>query len=276
MICTRSFRVTYAGRDEVLTAGVSHAIDGHELVERYPGHWAPAPSRSNASRERVYATGIDGELTATVPSSPSVYRPPPDASRVDVADLWRRRGGPRPKPPRYRIGSTTETRLSDSPSKYAVRLAPTARQDLISDLRATTISDNREVGAAIFGPRPVSWANLVEVTRIGTAGDALRWPRAIARDHAHDARQAQEIRRQTDGQACEIGYWHSHPVADSTLSRTDLTHSSQMKALLGVPMFVSIIATPDPMRGWDWPGLTCWVTRARRTGEDVCEQAELL
>ena len=34
-----------------------------------------------------------------------------------------------------------------------------------------------------------------------------------------------------------------------------------MKSLLGVPVFVSIIATPDPVRGWDRPELTCWVVR---------------
>ena len=274
----QSFTIRYGDEIVQVIKGQTRLAEGHEIAKANPRAFRPVVGSGSGGRDRVYASGLGEELTATVPSD-SAYQQPVAGSRaadIDVAALWRKRGGPRPKPPRYRLGSRTQTRLSDSPSKYAVRLAPTARQDLISDLRATTISDNREVGAAIFGPRPVSWATVVEVTRIGTAGDALRWPRAIARDHAHDARQAQEIRRQTDGQACEIGYWHSHPATDSTLSRTDLTHSSQMKALLGIPTFVSIVATPDPVRGWDRPELTCWVVRCVGSGHDVAEPAELL
>lgn len=68
MVCIKSFRANYAGRDEVLTAGVSHATNDHELVKRFPGHWAPAFAKSNASRDRVYASGLDNEIMASIPS----------------------------------------------------------------------------------------------------------------------------------------------------------------------------------------------------------------
>ncbi len=277
MVCTKSFRADYAGRNEVLTAGVSHATDDHELVKRYPQNWRAAFSKSNASRDRVYASGIDGEMTATAVESPFVSKPQPAPVTSEmIAALWRKRGGPRPKPPRYRLDSTTKTRLSSEPSRYAVRLASMARQDLIEDLRKTTARDGLEVGGALFGPRPKSWADVIEVTAVGTAGNALRWPRAIARDVAHDAMQADRIRKATDGHSIEIGYAHSHPEPDSTPSATDLKHCSQMRALLGIPTFVSIIATPDRTRGWDRPELTAWVVRSQASGHDVCERAEII
>ena len=49
-----------------------------------------------------------------------------------------------------------------------------------------------------------------------------------------------------------------------------------MRALLGVPVYLGLIATPDETRGWDAPNLHAWVVREQCPGRDVCEAAALV
>ena len=113
------------------------------------------------------------------------------------------------------------------------------------------------------------------LTTVGTPGDALRWPRAIARDHAHDALESARIREQTDGRACEIGYMHSHPTRNSMPSETDSVHASQMRALLGLSTFLAVIATPGD-RGWGDCRFHGRVVRPIASGHDVCESCNVI
>jgi Prokaryotic homologs of the JAB domain len=273
---TTSFSIRCGTEIVTVTAGRTRVAEGHPIAAARPKDFRRVVGSPAGARERVHCDGLGDELAVSTPRSFTPQPAPPSGDSIDVHELWRRRGGPRPKPPRWFLPTTVRTRLSDMTSRYTVRLAPTARRDLIEDLKATTGRDGLEAGAALYGARPLTWADVIVVSRVGTVGDALRWPRAMARDHVHDALQAERFRKQSDGRAVEIGFAHSHLSTDSMPSETDLRHFSQMRALLDMRAFVAIIATPDPERRWNDCHLDAWVIRETSPGHDICEAGALV
>jgi integrative and conjugative element protein (TIGR02256 family) len=222
----KSCLVEYDGELIQVTRGRTRVAPDHPIAKARPDAFRPAiASRSNdPGRERVYASGLGEEFAAV----PSELQPQPDAVTSErIKALWAKRGGPRPKSPRWELPVNTKTTLSDNSSRFSVSLAAMARKDLIGDIEATSARDQLEFGAAVFGLRVKSWDTHIRISQIGEAGpNGCRTATSFGRDHVFDAVQNRRVREQSGGIVTEIGMWHSHLIDDPTPSGTDLAHLS--------------------------------------------------
>lgn len=134
--------------------------------------------------------------------------------------------------------------------------------------------DGRETGGILLGHGP-DGANVVHVKRAGDPGPkARREPGFFLRD----LKYAQELAdvAWVEDKTIWVGEWHTHLHGNPRPSQTDLaTYAGHLAAAeLEFEVFVSIIAVPDPERGWMKPLLAPWlleiseipVDAARRSG----------
>jgi len=273
----------YAALGDELTAALPSERGGGITAPRQ-GSARPTRKAGSGRRQRPSERRA-AKAAATKVAAKPVNKPEERASasstqppRVPTADaireLWDRRGGPTAKPARGLSPSNVRSTLdTKTPSQFVVRLGLMAERDLADECRATE-RDGLEVGVALYGQRPKAWGSEIEIRRIGTAGrNAVREPRALGRDHSHESRQAQSLRRLSNSGLVEVGFAHTHPGGSSAPSRTDLHHFTSRRLALGLKSYAAIIATPARSGGWDFHA---WVTREHSRDHDVCEPAEII
>jgi integrative and conjugative element protein (TIGR02256 family) len=120
-------------------------------------------------------------------------------------------------------------------------------------------ADGRETGGILLGCGPDA-AGLIRVEEAGDPGSgAKREPGFFLRDldHAQQLAAAAWVR----SKSIWVGEWHTHPHGDPRPSPTDLSTYAGLLRTAGLEFeaFVSLIAIPDPDRGWDRPPLYSWV-----------------
>jgi integrative and conjugative element protein (TIGR02256 family) len=140
---------------------------------------------------------------------------------------------------------------------------------------ARASQDGLETGGILLGRGP-SPRGLIDVTDAGDPGpDAVRRPDLFLRDLAHA--QALADAAWQDSHVMWIGEWHTHPKTGAEPSSRDLATYAELlaDAELEFEVFVAIIVTPGPGRGWADPMLTAWLV-ARTQLADVVVVGRLL
>jgi len=158
-----------------------------------------------------------------------------------------------PGPPSTRDGKTAP----------AVTITHTAREVITRN--ATASADGRETGGILLGhlheyPRPV----LDIVHAAGPGPQAVRRADFFRRDVRH-AQAVADLTYRTDASVW-IGDWHTHLGGPALPSNTDLASYRTLlaDAELGFEVFLTVIVTPEPTKGWIRPRLNGWlITTAR-------------
>jgi integrative and conjugative element protein (TIGR02256 family) len=147
---------------------------------------------------------------------------------------------------------------TDGQTVPAVTITDTARASITR--YATASADGRETGGILLGrhhdyPRPV----LDVVHAAGPGPRAVRRPGFFRRDVRH-AQALADLTYCTDSSVW-IGDWHTHPGGPALPSDTDLASYRNLLAdsELGFEVFLTVIVTSDPAKGWTRPLPTGWL-----------------
>lgn len=143
----------------------------------------------------------------------------------------------------------------------AIEISETA-QKRIRELAAQS-EDGHETGGILLGHGP-DGNGRIDVEIAGDPGPkAIREPAFFLRDLAHAQRLA--IEAWEGSQAIWVGEWHTHPDGMRIPSHVDLSTYLRLLAAseLRFSLFVSIIVTADPTRGWSQPVLSPWLLELR-------------
>lgn len=242
----------WTGEVKVIS-GRTHVAEGSDLALRFPDRFKAAPGSRRGGRERIMA------MSSAVPT---VSRPAPPSPRLE---RWRL--APTSTPARR------EVELRESPAAHTVRIAHTARGDLIEVARA---AGRLEDGGVVLATSRPSWCAEVDVVAITESGpNARREAHRYLADAVHDREAVERMHRCRD--LVPVGGWHLHPTGDPTPSPADLEVWATMRAGLDLSAYVGLIVLPDAELGYDRATFAAWVVRAGRSTRcpDVCERAQL-
>jgi integrative and conjugative element protein (TIGR02256 family) len=155
-------------------------------------------------------------------------------------------------------------------STDAVLCSPWAVKDICLFSRMS--ADGKETGGILLGFDATPTAPLT-ITLAGDPGPrAVRSPTRFRRDLEHAQALADAAWAQ-DG-SLWVGDWHTHPAGHPVPSRTDLSGYRGALHTEALPVFLSIIISPDgsaqDLSSWSVPEIRAWVVHL-----DSIEEAEL-
>jgi len=164
---------------------------------------------------------------------------------------------------------SAECEIAYSHSGTRVRLAASARADLVAIAERMSGRDGAEAGGLLLGSVAKD-LSLVEIVAGGGPGPkAIRERDRYQPDAEHDAAVAARACGESGGTSTEVGCWHTH-AAVAAPSQPDTRYFAGMRDLVG-DLYVGLIAVP--VAGGDWH-LEAFVVRSGFS-RDICEWATL-
>jgi integrative and conjugative element protein (TIGR02256 family) len=245
LVALKTFTTHYDGDEVRLLAGRSHVVEDHEIAKRHPECFKPEPGRVRGGRDRISSAGTASIVTAA----------PPRPSRVRGREPWRLLSG------------SPECAIAYRQSRTRVRLAASARADLVAIAERTSGQDGAESGGLLFGSVSED-LSLVEIVTVGGPGPkAIRESHRFQPDGKHDMALADRVRAESAGSIRELGLWHTHPTIAAP-SELDVSHFAGMRGIIG-NLYTALIAVPVADGAWR---LEAFVVRSG-FAQDVCESA---
>jgi integrative and conjugative element protein (TIGR02256 family) len=233
------------GRLEGVFAGVTHVAGDHPWVREHPDVFEPEARRQ---------------------ANPRGSQPPVRTAARARIERWRLS----PLPPR-RVDVELRTDTGD------ISVSLNARALDVLGAEARRSEDGLETGGPLFGPRFFTWHRSIDVrVADGPGPNAVRSEASLDRD-IFDRIQLRHQLQRANPDITEIGDWHTHPAGRDVPSPEDLRAWQDDMRVLDNSVHLSLIATPDPVRGWRSPHWHPWVLRRKSFGSGlVCERAEIL
>jgi hypothetical protein len=137
-----------------------------------------------------------------------------------------------------------------------------------------------EVGGHVFGTqRPQRDCDFVSVCHASWAGEG-----GVSRRQSLSLGDGDAVAAELPAHFRRLGNWHTHALLGEDPREAAVPSPADLKAWAGTAArmgvldgWVGLIATPDPVGGWSFPGLTAWVTRVEGSpGRWICERAVIV